>query len=232
MTDTPKEHDQTVRDDSLPGRIRRREFLKVAGLGAVGGAVVGSLFDGGLAPSASAQESGDAASRAASAAAAMAKRKPGVKLRMLQPFYTLGAIKPVAEQWTKETGIPVAHIEIAGESISQKLLQEAATKSGAFDIALAVTHGVPDFAESGAFVDLTEFAKQYNPDRDAKGCHALYNVGDFYQGRLYGLCADGDTYLMFYRKDLLDNTEEQKRFADGSAISGSTAAKLGRTRSQ
>jgi len=79
---------------------------------------------------------------------------------------------------------------------------------------LALTLGIPDFAASGVLVDLTELAQQYKPDRDAKGCQALYTVGDFSQGRLFGLCTDGDALVMFYRKDLLDNPEQQKRFAD------------------
>ncbi len=94
------------------------------------------------------------------------------------------------------------------------MLQEAVAKSGAFDIALPATFGIPDLAESGVLVDLTDLAKKYDPDRNAPGCRALYNIGDFYKGRLYGLQTDGDTYLMFYRQDLLQDPEEQKRYQD------------------
>ncbi|MBI3990379.1 MAG: ABC transporter substrate-binding protein [candidate division NC10 bacterium] len=78
-TDNPKDHGQPLGDEGLTGGIGRREFLKVAGIAAVAGvSVVRSLFDGNLVPSASAQGSGDAASRAANAAAALARRKSGV----------------------------------------------------------------------------------------------------------------------------------------------------------
>ena len=194
-------------------RIARREFLRAAGIGAAACAShVASSFNCpflGLAHAAD-----DAASRAVSAAIVLARKKSGVTLRILQPFLTNSSIKPAADEWRRETGIPVTHIESPLDGINFRIVQDAATKSGEFDVALAVTQGIADLAGSGAIVDLTELAKQHNPDRDAPGCRVLYTAGDFYQGRLYGLCADGDAYLMFYRKDLLESEAEQRRFAD------------------
>jgi multiple sugar transport system substrate-binding protein len=189
------------------GDLGRREFLKLTGAGAaaLGGVLVGS---------GQSKAADDSSSRAVNAAAALARRTPGAKLRILEPSGSLGNVKPVAEQWTKDTGIPIEYIETPLLEINKKVLQEAVAKSGAFDIALPATFGIPDLAESGVLVDLTDYAKHYNPDREARGCQALYNVGDFYKGRLYGLETDGDTYMMFYRKDYLESKEEQKRFAD------------------
>ncbi len=189
--------------------MNRREFLRNVAAGAVGAS---GLLHG--MPTARAAAQGDAASRAAAAAVALAARTPGVRLRILEPSGSLGNIKPVAEAWTKETGVPIEYIETPLLEINQKMLQEAVAKSGAFDIALPATFGIPDLAESGVLVDLTDLAKKYDPDRNAPGCRALYNIGDFYKGRLYGLQTDGDTYLMFYRQDLLQDPEEQKRYQD------------------
>lgn len=209
-TDHPKRRGQAIGNGSTTWEIGRRTFLKGVIMGtAAGPSVVGSAWGGDLVSSAHAQEAGDAASRAASAATALARRKPGARLRILEPFNTLAQLRPIVERWTKDTGIPVEHIEVPALEINQRILQKEP-----FDVALARPPGIPDFAASGVLVDLTELAQQYDPDRHAKGCEVLYNVADFYQGRLFGFCCDGDALVMFYRKDLLDNPEEQKRFAD------------------
>ena len=43
---------------------------------------------------------------------------------------------------------------------------------------------------------------------------ALFATGDYYKGSLFGYQTDGDTYLMFYHKDWLENADEHKAFAD------------------
>ena len=43
---------------------------------------------------------------------------------------------------------------------------------------------------------------------------ALFSLGDYYRGSLYGYQTDGDAYLMFYNRDWLEDPEAQKRFAD------------------
>jgi hypothetical protein len=112
ITDHPKSCGQAIGNGSPTGEIGRRAFLKGALMGAAAGpSVVSALWDGDRVASAHAQGAGDAASRAASAAAALARRKPGVRVRILQPFSTLVNLQPVAEQWTTDTGIPVGHIE-------------------------------------------------------------------------------------------------------------------------
>lgn len=135
-----------------------------------------------------------------------------VKLTILEPSGSLGNVKPVADQWTEETGIDIAYVEVPLGEINQKILLEAVSRSGSFDIALPATFGIPDLAESGILVNLDKYAQQYEPadfQRDA-----LYTIGDYYKGSLYGYQTDGDTYVMFYNKEWMDNPDERKAFAD------------------
>ena len=96
--------------------------------------------------------------------------------------------------------------------INQKVLLEAVSRSGSFDLALPATFGVPDLAESGILVNLDKYAELHEPADFQKD--VLYTIGDYYKGSLYGYETDGDTYLMFYNKPWLDNADEQKAFAD------------------
>lgn len=135
-----------------------------------------------------------------------------VSLKILEPSGSLGNVKPVADRWTAETGIAVEYIEVPLGEINQKMLLEAVSKTGAFDISLPATFGIPDLVESGILVNLDQYASKYQPENFEDD--ALYSIGDFYKGSLYGYQTDGDTYVMFYLKDWLENPEENKAFAD------------------
>ena len=135
-----------------------------------------------------------------------------VTLKILEPSGSLGNVKPVVDQWTAATGIKVEYVEVPLGEINQKVMLEAVSKSGAFDIALPATFGLPDQVEAGILVNLDQYAQKYEPPgfRD----DYLYSLGDFYKGSLYGYQTDGDTYLMFYLKPWLTSKEENKRFSD------------------
>jgi multiple sugar transport system substrate-binding protein len=148
---------------------------------------------------------------AAEAAKKLAESR-AVKLTILQPSGSLGNVKPVADRWTEETGIAVDYVEVPLGEINQKVLLEAVSRSGSFDLALPATFGMPDLAESGILVNLDQYAQKYEPADFQKD--SLFSLGDYYKGSLYGYQTDGDTYVMFYNKDWLDNPDERKAFAD------------------
>ncbi len=136
----------------------------------------------------------------------------GVTLTIMDPSGSLGNVKPVADKWTEETGIAVEYVEVPLGEINQKVLLEAVSKTGSFDIALPATFGIPDLAESGILVNMDQYALKYEPEDFQQD--ALYSIGDYYKGNLYGYQTDGDTYVMFYLQDWLDNADENKAFAD------------------
>jgi len=161
-----------------------------------------------------ARAAGSLASVAADAAAAAKKLAAGrsVTLTILEPSGSIGNIKPVAERWTKDTGININYVEVPLGEINQKVLLEAVSRTGSFDIALPASFGLPDLAESQILVNLDSFATKYEPE--GYQSDILYKAGAFYKGSLYGYQTDGDTYLMFYLKDWLENQEENKAFSD------------------
>lgn len=134
---------------------------------------------------------------AASTAKAMAEGR-SVSLTILHPSGSLGNIKPIADAFTEATGIAFEYLEVPLGEINQKVLLEAVSKSGSFDLALPASFGVPDLVESGILVNLDAYAAKHEPPDYQTD--TLYTVGDYYKGSLYGYQTDGDTYLMFYNK--------------------------------
>lgn len=195
----------TTRDNGW--RPDRRTVLKGTAAG------VASYAMGGLGMRAFAQ-GGDLAGvheRAAAAAKDLAAGRT-VTLTIMQPSGSLGNVKPVADMFAEATGIRFEYLEVPLGEINQKILLEAVSKSGSFDLALPATFGLPDLAESGILVNLDPYAAKYEPADYQKD--SLYTIGDYYKGSLYGYQTDGDTYLMFYNKPWLENEDEGKGFAD------------------
>ncbi len=159
-------------------------------------------------------QSGDLATIHETAAAAAKKLAEGrnVTLKIMQPSGSLGNVKPVADKFAEATGIKFEYLEVPLGEISQKVLLEAVSRSGSFDLALPATFSIPDLAESGILVNLDQYAQKYEPADFQKD--ALFTLGDYYKGSLFGYQTDGDTYLMFYNKPWLDDETEKKGFAD------------------
>ncbi len=186
----------------------RRSFLKGTAAGLAASALAPGLIRRSFAQSA-------AIENIHNVAAAKAKELAGgkeVTLTIMQPSGSLGNIKPVADAFTEASGIKIEYLEVPLGEINQKVLLEAVSKSGSFDISLPATFGIPDLAESGVLVNLDDYALKYEPEGFKDG--SLYTIGDFYKGSFYGYQTDGDTYLMFYNKPWLDDETEQKGFAD------------------
>lgn len=190
------------------GLIDRRALLKTTAIGATAYAMSPYLLSRALA------QSGDLATihEAAAVAAKELANGQSVTLTILHPSGSLGNIKPVADLFTEATGVDIAYLEVPNGEISQKVLLEAVSRSGSFDIALPASFGVPDLAESGILVNLDQFAQKYEP-ADFQ-TDSLYTIGDYYKGSLYGYQTDGDTYMMFYNKSWLDDADEQKGYSD------------------
>lgn len=198
-----------MKDDHIDAG--RRRFLKNTAVGAAA-LTVAPYIPGALAKTRSPEFSLASVDVDAAKRAKMLADGKNITLTIMQPSGSLGNIKPVAERWTKATGIKIAYNEVPLEQINQKVMLDAVTKRRTFDLALPATFGIPDLASSGILADLRRYEEKYQPAGYMSD--VLYPIGNYYQGRPYGYLTDGDVYLMFYLKDWLDDPEEQKKFED------------------
>ena len=119
-------------------------------------------------------------------------------------------MKPVGDAFTLETGVNVKYIEASLDEINAKILAQSLSNKTYFDISLPATFGLPDLIEAGSIRPLDEFVERYEPVNFNQDM--LYPIGDYYKGNFYGYQTDGDTYLMFYNKDWLEDETEKKNF--------------------
>ena len=133
-----------------------------------------------------------------------------ITLCILQPEGSLGNITPAGNLFNQHTGIKIHYIEASLDEINAKIMAQAFSNDTYFDIALPATFGVPDLVEANVILDLTEYAKKYQPEAYSQSM--LYPLGDYYKGRFYGYQTDGDAYVMFYNKQWLSDKKEQDNF--------------------
>ena len=144
--------------------------------------------------------------RAVKAAKALYANSPKKTISIMHPSGSGGNMSPFTAEWKELTGFDVELIEVPVTQTHQKGMQEAVAQTGRYDLMLPAPLSLPDFAESGLALDITDWVEKYNPEVYEGPNKLEYPVSDFgqkYKGKTYGLYCDGDWWLLNYRKDKL-----------------------------
>ena len=121
-------------------------------------------------------------------------------------------MKRLEGEFRKRAGYGVGKIQdISVFQIPQRALAEAISRSGKFDFFHLDSNMIPSLASAGLLEPLDGYMKEAGFKLDMVG-----NFGSFmkYKGKTYGIPTDGNVHTHFMRKDLLENPDEKKRFAD------------------
>lgn len=154
-------------------------------------------------------------SRALKAAAELAQKSGKKTITILNPSGSAGNMAPFAQEWKDATGMDLELVEAPLTQMHQKGMQEAVAKSGRYDLMLPSPFSLPDFAESGVAHDLTDWVAKYNPEIEGGEYEIPYPVREFgskYKERWYGIFTDGDQWLLYLRKDYMNDPGEKEAF--------------------
>lgn len=111
------------------------------------------------------------------------------------------AVKPMANDFTKKTGIKVKIQSIPWTQYNDKLLTAAASKSGPDALVVGTTE-VANYSSSKTLMDLTNTVKKdkaLSPDNFFQGSADTTKINDKY----YAVPWYVETRVLYYRKDLL-----------------------------
>lgn len=133
-------------------------------------------------------------------------------LRILIPNGSGANVNPVIKKFKEMAGILVQTQEVAVDEINAQLTLDGLSDTADYDLALPATFGIPDLAASGVIRPLTQYAARHEPEGFRDG--VLYSIGDSFDGEIYGFQTDGDTYVMFYHKDWLEDPAERAVYED------------------
>src|SRR6476646_9297979 len=143
-------------------------------------------------------------------AAAKAVGKADVNGMIWSPY--LVPMKPVIAEFTKETGIGIGAVQdISIFDAPQRAMAEALSRSPQFDFIHIDSNMIPSLASAGYLEPLDEYIKKSGFHYDVV---AGYENFMKYDGHTYGVPTDGNVHIQYTRKDLVDNPDNRKKFAD------------------
>ncbi len=178
--------------------MQRRTFL--SGMGAAGAGIVAGADVHAMSP----QRIVDAARKV------MASAGDTPPLQLLIPFGSEGNIDPVIAAWTAQTGGKVTYDAADVDGIIDRISADHLVGRTNYDVALPATFGVPDLAWSGIVRPLEALHAEVGGLGPITP--SLYDKGNVLAGKRYGFQTDGDVYLMFLRKDFLENPDHQRAY--------------------
>lgn len=118
-------------------------------------------------------------------------------------------------RWEELTGHTVNVVEVPVGEIYTRTLQEHRAGTGAYDALNVVPANMPDLAQAGALEPLDKYIDKYGYRKDLQGIAPVFrNNWMTYQDTVYALPDDGDVWVLFYRKDLFNDPENQQQFED------------------
>ena len=117
------------------------------------------------------------------------------------------------DKFEAESGIKLDIQKAPFLEYAAKILTDAATQAGTYDVVLVETNKLGDLDNAGYLTDVSEWVEKYDPDIE-DFIFPISSTASQYNGRYVGLPTDGDVFIFYYRKDLLEDPAEQAAFAE------------------
>ncbi|MGH2614610.1 MAG: extracellular solute-binding protein, partial [Thermomicrobiales bacterium] len=158
------------------------------------------------------QETGDSAD----AAVAAAQQYSGITLNYLSEAALMaeGPKQFSGPMWQELTGISVNVVERPFNELFPTMVQENIAGTGGLDVVDVVPAWIADMATQSIVEPLGPYIEQYMNPADLEDFHPVYRNLMNYGGNIYGLFDDGDTFLLYYRRDLFDDPDAQAAFEE------------------
>jgi multiple sugar transport system substrate-binding protein len=143
-------------------------------------------------------------------AAAKPLGKTGVTGMIWSPY--LVPMQPVIAEFTKQTDIGIGGVQdISIFDAPQRAMAEALSRSPQFDFIHIDSNMIPSLASAGYLEPLDAYMKKADYKIEAVADYANFMT---YHGQTYGVPTDGNVHIQYVRKDLVENPDNKKRFAD------------------
>jgi multiple sugar transport system substrate-binding protein len=116
-------------------------------------------------------------------------------------------------KWKELTGIDVKVVEVATAEMFTKIMQDYRSGAGAYDALNVIPAWMPDLANAGALEDLDPYVDKYGFRDELQKIAPTYRDNQMkVNGKIYGFPDDGDVFVFYYRKDVLDDPANKEAF--------------------
>ena len=126
--------------------------------------------------------------------------------------FATSSVYTAKEQFEADNpGITINVVEIPFGSLYEKLCTSFATNTAAYDIAIYPSNWLSEFIQGNSVIALDEYLTE--KDNWDTLIDAYYDM-QMYDGKCYAVPLDGDSIILYYRKDALENEEYKAMFQE------------------
>ncbi len=135
-----------------------------------------------------------------------------IQINVAVGSFASSSVNTVKEQFEKEhSNVTINVIEIPFGSLYEKISTSFATNTAAYDIAIYPSNWLSEFIQGNYITPLDDYLK------DKKNWDTLipayYDMQRF-DNKTYAVPLDGDSIILYYRKDALENPDYQVKFKE------------------
>ncbi len=155
------------------------------------------------------------AQSAAERAVEAAKQYSGAEISIVWEagLQSLDPLNFSGPKWEELTGIKVKVIEVPTAEMFTKILQEHRAGTGAYDALNVIPSWMPDLVKAGALEELDAYVDKYGFRDELQKIAPTYRDNQMtVDGKIYGFPDDGDLFVLYYRKDLFEDPDNQAAF--------------------
>lgn len=129
-------------------------------------------------------------------------------LKLMLPTGSESNVAPLTAMFRRATGV-VVELDVTPVDDINSRLYLAHIRRQPVDLALPATFGIPDLASAGVIRPLAPLLS-----KDQLREQSLYDLGDAFDNQRYGFQTDGDVYLMFYNRQMLQDEALVEAYQD------------------
>lgn len=127
----------------------------------------------------------------------------------------LGFQESATGKWTELTGINVNMVGAPTNEMYSKIVIEHKGNTGAFDVVDVQPQWMPDLVEMGALEPIDAYIEKYGYAEELKDIAPFYSgAWNTYKGKTYAFGDDGDVLVLYFRKDLFEDANNQAMFKE------------------
>lgn len=139
-----------------------------------------------------------------------AKNLTNPKLTILLSSLYNNSFPDFTKKWEELTGVKFEIVPLGYTDIPAKVMQEAVSKTGVYDIFNDFPYTMPDAAGAKVILPMDDWVGKYKPD--FTGIADGLKFQQYYDGKIMNLVNDGDHLLLALRKDLLENGQAKAEY--------------------
>ena len=118
-------------------------------------------------------------------------------------------------KWKELTGINVNVVQVAIDQMFNRIMEDYKSGAGIYDALNVVPAWMPDLAQAGALEVLDPYVDKYGFRDELQMIAPTYRDNQMkVDGKIYAFPDDGDVFVMYYRKDILDDPAVRNSFKD------------------